>query len=280
MIPTAYINAWSDYAPWPTEEQIEQDLILSRLIVEIANDELLGEEIAFRGGTCLHKLHLPQALRYSEDLDYTRTNDSARLGECFDALRQIAGDIGLTEIRRTFPNRKSNNGTIWFETTAESGQSSIRIKIETNVEETSFLHDCHFIDFAVNSAWWSGQGHVRTFVTEEILATKIRALYQRLKGRDLFDIWVALTHLNLDNYKVVEALTHYMGVEIYSYPQLRQHLDRKLSDNHFLADIYDLTTDLRGYSPKQAANLVLKRIGLLLRNAPADSHQISEPAFP
>ena len=69
MIPQAQITHWAAGAPWPTRQQVEQDLILSRLIVEIANHPLLGGELAFRGGTCLHKLHLPAALRYSEDLD-------------------------------------------------------------------------------------------------------------------------------------------------------------------------------------------------------------------
>jgi hypothetical protein len=60
--------AWRSKAPWPDRVQIEQDLLLSRLMIEIARDEVLGPELAMRGGTCLHKLHLPTALRYSEDL--------------------------------------------------------------------------------------------------------------------------------------------------------------------------------------------------------------------
>jgi len=59
VIPQPFITEWSARAPWRSDGQIEQDLILSRLIVEIANDELLARELAFRGGTCLHKLHLP-----------------------------------------------------------------------------------------------------------------------------------------------------------------------------------------------------------------------------
>jgi predicted nucleotidyltransferase component of viral defense system len=47
--------------------------VLSRLIIEIANDDYLGSELVFRGGTCLHKLVAPTPLRYSEDLDYVRT---------------------------------------------------------------------------------------------------------------------------------------------------------------------------------------------------------------
>jgi predicted nucleotidyltransferase component of viral defense system len=49
---------------------------LSRLTVEIAKDSLLGDELVIRGGTCLHKLHLAQPLRYSEDLDYVRRTRS------------------------------------------------------------------------------------------------------------------------------------------------------------------------------------------------------------
>ena len=74
MIPARHIRAWSRVAPWLTEEQIEQDLVLSRLIVEIANHPVLGEELVFRGGTCLHKVVLPEPLRYSEDLDYVRAS--------------------------------------------------------------------------------------------------------------------------------------------------------------------------------------------------------------
>ena len=32
-----------------------------------------------------------------------------------------------------------------------------------------------------------------TFKIDELMGTKLRALYQRTKGRDLFDLWLALT---------------------------------------------------------------------------------------
>lgn len=96
MIPQAHIAAWRSVAPWPTDAQVEQDLILSRLIVDIANHALLGPELVFRGGTALHKLHLPEALRYSDDLDYVRRTQSG-FGPCIDALREVATSIGLAE---------------------------------------------------------------------------------------------------------------------------------------------------------------------------------------
>jgi predicted nucleotidyltransferase component of viral defense system len=96
VIPQAYLNEWSTQAPWPQQAQVEQDLVLSRLIIEIARHELLGEELAFRGGTCLHKLHLPKQLRYSEDLDYVRGTHSG-IKPYLTTLRDIARDIGLVE---------------------------------------------------------------------------------------------------------------------------------------------------------------------------------------
>ena len=137
MIPQPYITAWATHAPWPSESQIEQDLLLSRLIVEIANHELLASELAFRGGTCLHKLHLPQPARYSEDLDYTRTSDEPKIGDCLTALRRIAADIGLHERKRRFPSHDSDMARIWFHTDPQADDVPISIKIEINVHETT-----------------------------------------------------------------------------------------------------------------------------------------------
>jgi predicted nucleotidyltransferase component of viral defense system len=55
--------------PWQTSEQIEQDLVICRALVEIFNDDWLSSSVAFRGGMALHKLHLHPQPRYSEDID-------------------------------------------------------------------------------------------------------------------------------------------------------------------------------------------------------------------
>jgi predicted nucleotidyltransferase component of viral defense system len=123
VIPAAQITHWAAGAPWPTRQQIEQDLILSRLVIEIANHPLLGNELAFRGGTCLHKLHLPTALRYSEDLDYVRTT-SGPIGDIVDAIRELTAEVGLTERSRKL---KHGMATYVCRTDAEDG-GTIRIK--------------------------------------------------------------------------------------------------------------------------------------------------------
>lgn len=269
MIPQPYLTEWSSRAPWPTENQIEQDLILSRLIVEIASDELLASELAFRGGTCLHKLHLLQPARYSEDLDYTRTSEEPKIGDCLTALRRIAADIGLQERKRRFPSRDSDMACIWFHADSQGDGTLISIKIEINVQETTPYQPHVLLPYRVDSRWWSASADVRTFHVEEILATKLRALYTRRKGRDLYDLWLALTELTLDDQLIVDGLAHYMGSDIYSYRQLHANLTDKLATPEFLDDIRNLARDLRGYEHQPAAELLMQRLGTHLHNAPA-----------
>jgi predicted nucleotidyltransferase component of viral defense system len=271
VIAQAYLTEWGTGAPWSTATQIEQDLILSRLIVEIAEHPLLARELAFRGGTCLHKLHLPTARRHSEDLDYVRTGSDPRLGQIFSALRDIAIErVGLRERRRRFPSEDSDIGCIWFDADATSEAGRIRIKIEINIAETEPFHDYIKRPYAVQSRWWSGAAQVPTFELSELLATKLRALYQRRKGRDLFDLWVALDTVAIDDQVVVDGLRHYMGEALYSYRQLERNLERKLVDRVFLEDLEQLVTELpAGYEPRAATALVLKRFGTRLRHAPS-----------
>lgn len=125
MIAQAYLNEWAARAPWPQQAQIEQDLVLSRLIVEIAHHELLGEELAFRGGTCLHKLHLPKQLRYSEDLDYVRRTHSG-IKPYLSALRDLAVGIGLIEHAT---NQSGQMVHIVFDAEPTDAVGRIRVKI-------------------------------------------------------------------------------------------------------------------------------------------------------
>jgi predicted nucleotidyltransferase component of viral defense system len=144
-------------APWPDRQQVEQDLVLSRLILEIAGDPLLGEELAFRGSTCLHKLRLPVALRYSEDLDYVRMVEGG-IGPCIDALREITARVGFVEKSRDFAGQMVH---FICAAPAEDG-GEIRVKIEINIGESDLAGNRDTRPFEVDSRWWSGAGDVPT----------------------------------------------------------------------------------------------------------------------
>jgi predicted nucleotidyltransferase component of viral defense system len=257
--------AWRSKAPWPNPVQIEQDLLLSRLMIEIARDETLGPELAMRGGTCLNKLHLPTALHYSEDLDYVRSTHTG-IKPYTQALAEIADRVGLTVSGR---QRSGQMVHVYFDAEPTEGIGRIRIKIEMNIAETESFRPRSTVRYGVETSWWSGEADIPTFQTSELLATKLRALYQRSKGRDLFDLWLGLTVLKADPEEIVAGLYHYMRNATFSFPELRVNLVAKLASASFRRDLDALTTDIPAeYDPDTAANLVMRELGSRLRNAP------------
>ena len=87
MINAEYIADWHNNAPWSKNDQVEQDLLICRCLVAIYNDDFLASQLAFRGGTALHKLFFHPQPRYSEDIDLVQIHPGPikpilqRLGE-------------------------------------------------------------------------------------------------------------------------------------------------------------------------------------------------------
>ena len=76
MIPNIFIQNWSNHVKWQTSAQIEQDLIISRALVDLYNDPHIKDALVFRGGTALNKLFINPPSRYSEDIDFVQKNAS------------------------------------------------------------------------------------------------------------------------------------------------------------------------------------------------------------
>src|SRR5438094_9089194 len=86
------VLAHQTHVPWPSQRQVEQDLLLCRAMVALFDDKFLSSQIAMRGGTLLHKVHLAPPARYSEDIDLvvvgTRPADHIRR-----AIRRVLTDV-------------------------------------------------------------------------------------------------------------------------------------------------------------------------------------------
>ena len=249
MIPRDCIIAWGVDHPWPEPDQIEQDLLLSQAICEIAKDDLLGNELALRGGTAFHKLFMPTPYRYSEDLDYVRSTEGG-IGEVTGRLMDIGKELGFQ-----VSTRMGKYPKVFWKYTADSGISS-KIKIEINTFERSPAFGFYFIEHSVDSPYYSGTSNVRTFYKEELVSTKIRALYQRSKGRDLYDIWLALTELKLSPERILEAFPIYRPEHMTAKNYI-SNLHDKLSDAQFTSDIENLLRqDAPAYNVQAAGNLI------------------------
>ena len=84
MIPEIFIEDWHRKVKWQTPAQVEQDLIISRALIDLYNDPHICEALIFRGGTALNKLFLDPPTRYSEDIDFVQHRPDP-IGKTLDA---------------------------------------------------------------------------------------------------------------------------------------------------------------------------------------------------
>ncbi|MDN5871459.1 MAG: nucleotidyl transferase AbiEii/AbiGii toxin family protein [Nitrococcus sp.] len=207
MIPAMNIIAWGHVAPWAEQRQIEQDLIISRALVELFSDDFLRGQLRFRGGTALNKLLFPAPLRYSEDIDLVRTTHGG-IGPILDRIREVLDPwFGHAAFDQSPVAPKLN-----FRADAEDGGPPLRLKVEINTRE-------------------------------EMLATKLRALLQRDQGRDLLDLSHALgVFEKLDTARVATIFARYLAAQdlVISRAQAEERMFAKLANPGFLADIRPL----------------------------------------
>ncbi len=241
MIPRDYITAWRAQAPWIQDFQVEQDLVISRALVQIFSHPLLRKSLAFRGGTALYKLYIKPPARYSEDIDLVQIN-AEPAGPMMDGLRETLGSWleplrwKQTEASVTFVYRFASEDTPPLD---------LRPKIEINSREHFTAFGFVQKPFRVSSPWFEGACEICTYELDELLGTKLRALYQRKKGRDLFDLALALKEPDTNPDRIIAAFFGYMqhGGHAVSRAQFEQNLEAKMQDPQFLADISPLLAD-------------------------------------
>lgn len=262
MIPEAAITHWRNVAPWPQDAQVEQDLILSRALVEIFQEPGLSKSLLLRGGTALHKLFVSPVQRYSEDMDLVQAA-AGPIGPILDAIRARLDPL-LGE-----PRRERNPGNVTLRYRMESEIPPVvplRLKLEINTREHFVVFGVVTRSHSVRSPWFEGEADVRTYALEELLGTKLRALFQRRKGRDLFDLWTGLGTRGVDPRRIVEAFRAYMraeGADV-SRAVFEKNLGAKIGSRAFNDDLRPLLAAAVPYDVPEAARAVSEQLLALL----------------
>lgn len=264
MIPRDHITHWRAEAPWVRDFQVEQDLVISRALVEIFSRPELHRALAFRGGTALYKLHLRPPARYSEDIDLVQTKAEAA-GPMMEALRGVL-DPWLGK-----PKWKQTEGRVTFNYRFDSEDAPpipLKLKVETNTREHFSVYGLKEIPFSVLSPWFEGACKIQSYELDELLATKLRALYQRKAGRDLFDLATALAK-GADPERIVKAFLKYMEHEGHKITRamFEENFALKMEDADFLADISPLLSAEYTWDPAAEAPIVSSQ---LIERIPGD----------
>ena len=136
------------------------------------------------------------------------------------------------------------------------------MKVEINCREHFSVYGLKEMPLRVESRWFTGTAGITTFSLEELLGTKLRALYQRKKGRDLFDMWHAISQMNVQCDRIIEAWRTYLereGNKI-SRKEFMNNMDRKIIDPEFLGDIEGILHPEISYDIEKSYEIVRKEL--------------------
>jgi len=258
MVTREAITEWKEFLPWQRDEMIEQDLVICRALVELFNDEFLASHLAFRGGTALHKMYIKPQQRYSEDIDLVQIK-AEPIKETIERVRKVLAFLGKPVIKQ-----KAHNNTLVFRFDSEIPPiMPLRLKIEINCREHFNVLGLTQHNFSVNNQWFSGDCNITTYHLDELLGTKLRALYQRRKGRDLFDLYKALSTQEINVENLIRCYREYMKFAVDKPPtqkQFLQNMELKIQDEEFLGDMNLLLRPNDSYDPYEAWELAKDRI--------------------
>lgn len=253
MIPKPYIAKWQAYAPWKQFAQVEQDLVISRALVAIFSDDFLKEHLTFRGGTALHKLYLNPAPRYSEDIDLVQIKP----GPIKPIMERLAEVITFFEQPRSTQVR-GHGAKAMYRFTSEYEGIPLRLKLEINCKEHFNVLDWVDFPFKVESEWFTGKTEIRTYSINELLGTKLRALYQRSKGRDLFDLNYARLNRSINIEAIIHCFRVYTEFSTGNKPPSQKefllNIEEKEQDPGFTGDMEALLRPEIDYDQNEAFN--------------------------
>lgn len=210
----------------------------------MAADPLLGDELVLRGGTALHHFVLPQPLRRCLGLEYARRS-AAPIGPVLDALRDLAHrhDLRVRTEVRDLPR-------VYLTDAQWPGPTGARVRLDLETRET------HPRLPLVRLA-------VLTHSRDELLGLILRELYRRSRSRDLFDLWVGLTHLAVDDAVVVDAFRHACArtpLGRVGRGAFVARLHRHLARPGYTVDLDALSVGAVGFTPQKAARTITDRL--------------------
>lgn len=252
MIPKNFIESWKTDAKWQTLAMMEQDMVISRALVALYNHPDIANSLVFRGGTALNKLFIKPPSRYSEDIDFVQRR-AEPVGKIIDIIRDLLKDW-LGE-----PKRKvSRNSLKLIYSYRSATESPAKLKIEINTVEHINVLPLINKEFSISSEWFTGKADICTYALDELIATKLRALYQRKKGRDLFDLWFFGKQKFIDNKRTINIFKKYCehcDAKV-SKKLFQQNIELKRLDKDFQADVDALLSHDKNWNFEEAIEFV------------------------
>lgn len=178
------------------DDVVEKDYVLGWVLWGIGTEPVLAERWIFKGGTCLKKCYI-ETYRFSEDLDFSVLNGGPiapdDVGPAVERmLVRVAEESGL-DFRvmaprfRARPGGASTEGTVYYRG-PRGAQNAASIKLDLTAAEVVVESPVLREVAHPYTDGFPSTNQVRCYSAEELFAEKLRAMAERSRPRDLYDI--------------------------------------------------------------------------------------------
>lgn len=261
------LRNWADEVGIFDLSLAEQDVRVSYALKDIFESDLLRSLLCLKGGTAINKLYLKNTSRLSVDLDFNHLGDKNTVAKQRpDVRREIINVLAKGDPSYQFTITRRD----WYQTTIQAaykplfGLPSTRLKIEISHVERFPILDTKMKSFKLIDTGESCK--VATYSIDELVSTKLRALFTRARGRDIYDIHQAgKTHLNK---RLVRKMFIYYLFRVgkaynpkLDYNKLKERLDKKL----YVDDVTGYIRQEIHFSLDRAAMTLTKNLQFLNR---------------
>jgi predicted nucleotidyltransferase component of viral defense system len=223
---------------------VEKDYVLGWILAGIANAKEPFQNWVFKGGTCLKKCYF-ETYRFSEDLDFTLT-DKEQLSEEFltenfiqiaqwiyeQAGIEIPSNTTRFEIYRNGAGKTSVEGRVGYIGPLKRQGDPTRFKLDLTVDEILVMQpELREVHHPYTDRPKSGI-KIKSYNFPEIFAEKIRALSERARPRDLYDVIHLYRYMQTDTdpfpiLNVLKKKCAFKNIPVPTMMHIENHKNRK-----------------------------------------------------
>ncbi|MBI2937176.1 MAG: nucleotidyl transferase AbiEii/AbiGii toxin family protein [Thaumarchaeota archaeon] len=266
VTPTA-VRSWADEIGITNQLFAEQDFRLVHMLTAIAENTDTAQKLYLKGGTAINKLYLQDKglSRLSVDLDFNHIGSKEQvIQERNEIINQLLKTVRKHDSYYHLDIRKKR----YEQTTIHATYTSLAISDPQHIKiEISHVERFPILPTQIRPLSLPKEGKVSltTYSLEELISTKIRAFYDRLKGRDVYDLWSANRTGSLDKTAVRKLFLYYFYKDrkIFNPKTFFKQMHKAITENTISNDVSGYVRPDIGFNLQQASNDTVNWLGFL-----------------
>ncbi len=249
------MRSWADEHGFADLPLAELDLRLVQALKAIYEDSFLTERLFMKGGTAINKLYLKETSRLSADLDFNHIGSKEQVSKEKKSLREK-----LTELLKAQdPSYSIHTKRKYEQTTLKIGYRTVAGTPQNFKLEISHIERFPILEPVEKQLETSeGRFKIATYQLEELTATKLRALFERLKGRDIYDLYF-VSELKPEpiNTRKLFLYYFYRSKKVFNPKVYFRNLSERYKSAHYVDDVSKFVKPTVQFSLKPAAQHVM-----------------------